>query len=80
MRGDIENKPYSIREIEKNEVTLKTISSAGSAARAMKMPYCRVQSPVIIIEFDHHSGVFLCNILSLGYSGEHSDCINELSS
>jgi hypothetical protein len=23
--------------------------------------YYRIQSPVIIVEFDHHSGVFLCN-------------------
>jgi hypothetical protein len=23
--------------------------------------YYRIQSPVILVEFDHHSGVFLCN-------------------
>lgn len=24
--------------------------------------YYRIQSPVIMVEFDHHSGVFLCNV------------------
>jgi hypothetical protein len=42
-------------EIERH---LAVTHSAGSAAPMRPGLYCRIQSPVVFVEFDHHAGGF----------------------
>jgi hypothetical protein len=63
MRCNIEDKPPSIQNIEREKRSYfenthpSWIGDWGNEDDF----YCRAPSPVIIIEFDHHSDVFLCN-------------------